>query len=1016
MDNRRANKAKLTPTLKGMSVRTKLRRLIGFILLLALLVPQFARGDQFTELLNGAQITAIVYDARREVVWFGTANRGLIKFDGKNLTPCDAQKSGFACNRIAALALDRDGDLWIGTIGFGVARFKIEQNVWEVYDTRNGLVHNNVRSIAAGPDGKVWFGTEISVGLFDGRQWYRYTTTHHARWDTMAMQWETLRTYAANEKRLSHDLVLAVAVDGPDKVWFGTRADISVLKGGCEWDTVSVGRKQVQAILVDRKGRKWFGTQANGVYKLSADDKTFELTPSRFPACVQGEIKAIFNDDDGNIWFGTDDGAPRLDPISMTWRCATGNADFDRKQIQAIAADEDGNLWFGSFASEDVTKYAANWFSFSATTDSGLQKLRIVDIYAMARDSTDQVWIGTGGGIARYDSAGWKSKAILPNPFDQGNRVNAIGVTMDNTVWLCTRGVGVIRVDSLGNLIERLTVTESGGKLLNDVVLAIAIDKINKQIWFGTRNEGLSRLHLDDSNKPVWETPIPIQEVLCGNQVKTDINAIAIDKQGRVWCGTPRGVSVYDGNTWQCFTPVSTNGGLLEDNISSIRVDQNSGRVWIGTSGGGASSYFNGKWDRKVNTTNGLPDDFVQDILVFGDPAEVWFATSGGVSCLNAAGALTTYKISDGLIDNEVTRLIDVPRRREIWFGTAQDGVTRYRRPQKAPNTQILNEFDVVTQTELIYRFSGNDLNTSDRLLRYSYKLAPEDTAWSPYTSDDFARIKITRNGPHTFYVKAIDKDKHEDPSPATDFFYKITPDTGSFTSSTDKSGVHKLDSVKITLYWPPYQLADTMKVTITPVHPDSLQNKPAVLAYDFTPYQTDIRKKGVILSFEFPGAADQIYSIQRERDGNGRPNFAVLGGTQAIAKGRVTLTTAIDQFGRYAVRVKESVADSSGALAVVKVNAQPRIFSPAGGGHGLQTTVSFKLDRDAPVRLQVYNLAGRLVKTIWNEPMRAGVNAVAWDGRDSHGEVCPTGLYIITLESNGFQAPPKPAKVMVMN
>jgi len=43
------------------------------------------------------------------------------------------------------------------------------------------------------------------------------------------------------------------------------------------------------------------------------------------------------------------------------------------------------------------------------------------------------------------------------------------------------------------------------------------------------------------------------------------------------------------------------------------------------------------------------------------------------------------------------------------------------------------------------------------------------------------------------------------------------------------------------------------------------------------------------------------------------------------------------------------------------------------------------------------------------------GTDALA-PGRDRDGRLCSTGLYVIILESEGFDSPPKSVKVMVLN
>jgi photosystem II stability/assembly factor-like uncharacterized protein len=67
-----------------------------------------------------------------------------------------------------------------------------------------------------------------------------------------------------------------------------------------------------------------------------------------------------------------------------------------------------------------------------------------------------------------------------------------------------------------------------------------------------------------------------------------------------------------------------------------------------------------------------------------------------------------------------------------------------------------------------------------------------------------------------------------------------------------------------------------------------------------------------------------------------------------------------------------------------------------------LGTSTSFSLDRPGPVRLQVWDASGRLVRTLVETEMEAGPHAVPWNGLDSHGRPVAAGLYLYGLDTEG--------------
>lgn len=92
---------------------------------------------------------------RNGVVWVGTWGAGLARFDGKkwrNFTMAD----GMPGNHIFALHEDPTGKLWIGTNN-GLASF--EGDKVKVLTTADGLFSNIIFSMATGPDGSKWLGS-----------------------------------------------------------------------------------------------------------------------------------------------------------------------------------------------------------------------------------------------------------------------------------------------------------------------------------------------------------------------------------------------------------------------------------------------------------------------------------------------------------------------------------------------------------------------------------------------------------------------------------------------------------------------------------------------------------------------------------------------------------------------------------------------------------------------------------------------------------------------------------------
>jgi len=106
---------------------------------------------------------------------------GLAKFDGTNWSRYDVSPS----NVVKAIAIDDQGNKWIGTIAYpyypfpsgGLAKF--DGVNWTVYQTSNsGLPNNNVWAIFIDREGNKWIGTEGGLAKFDDFSWAVYNTSN----------------------------------------------------------------------------------------------------------------------------------------------------------------------------------------------------------------------------------------------------------------------------------------------------------------------------------------------------------------------------------------------------------------------------------------------------------------------------------------------------------------------------------------------------------------------------------------------------------------------------------------------------------------------------------------------------------------------------------------------------------------------------------------------------------------------------------------------------------------------
>jgi hypothetical protein len=73
-----------------------------------------------------------------------------------------------------------------------------------------------------------------------------------------------------------------------------------------------------------------------------------------------------------------------------------------------------------------------------------------------------------------------------------------------------------------------------------------------------------------------------------------------------------------------------------------------------------------------------------------------------------------------------------------------------------------------------------------------------------------------------------------------------------------------------------------------------------------------------------------------------------------------------------------------------------PNPFNPT-------TNIEFAIPQHETVKLEVYDILGRLVTTLANSDMPAGTYKVIWNGKDSNGLSVASGLYLYRLQAGSF-------------
>lgn len=154
-----------------------------------------------------------------------------------------------------------------------------------------------------------------------------------------------------------------------------------------------------------------------------------------------------------------------------------------------------------------------------------------------------------------------------------------------------------------------------------------------------------------------------------------------------------------------------------------------------------------------------------------------------------------------------------------------------------------------------------------------------------------------------------------------------------------------------------------------------------AALWHDRMVQPAAVPRRRVDATFPFPFAAIQD------------PQSKVGISARALLLGEL-----LDEFGHELPPGPVTPADPTPRWTFDLAAPHPNPFNPA-------TSLRFQLPADGPASLRLFDLRGRVVRTLVSGRLAAGDHRLEWDGRDSAGERVASGIYLAVLEAGPHRA-----------
>jgi signal transduction histidine kinase/ligand-binding sensor domain-containing protein len=319
--------------------------------------------------------------------------------------------------------------------------------------------------------------------------------------------------------------------------------------------------------------------------------------------------------------------------------------------VQAVTQTSDGYLWIGSLGG--LVRFDGVRFTvFDPGNTPGLRDARIL---ALCPGRDGSLWIGTAsGGVARLAGGVIQPFGAAAASGDRSLKyVRSLYEASDGSLWVGTSGGGVRRFRD-GRRVAGEEPASPG-----HTVTAILEDR-RGNLWFGT-TEGLAMLQGTRMVRYDAGAALPHPYVY----------AIFEDRAGTIWVGTRGGLTrIKDGVP----TTLTRKNGFPAEAARTMWEDRH-GNLWVGTLGQGLLR-MNGEGFASFAGQDGLSNDHV--ICLHEDrEGSLWAGTQKGLNRLKDV-RFTSYTTHDGLSHDSVNSLLRT-RDDSVWVGTDGGGLDRIK-------------------------------------------------------------------------------------------------------------------------------------------------------------------------------------------------------------------------------------------------------------------------------------------------------------------------------------------------
>lgn len=373
----------------------------------------------------------------------------------------------------------------------------------------------------------------------------------------------------------------------------------------------------------------------------------------------QNSVHCIYQDSDGKLWLGTQDGLNSFDGRNFKHYKynAADSTTISDQFVLSITEDAKGFLWVGTRSG--LNRFNKRTGKFERIYLNANERNIIGSTYShLAANAAKEIVVPRGNASAIVNGQGKLVKT--------DSSISSLAFPVydkDNKLWgfnqkgeLCTAVVN--------NTTVQITVIAK----LPAAILSVkyrcfaAADGI---VWCYPAGIAAGTIFFYNSNTKQW-----LHNTI---NLPSPVNHILVDKNGTGWLSTLTGLFIVTGKTniQKISTPVSFNNELPAGNILCTYQDSQN-NIWAGSANGGFA-YYNPDFDNYSLLTTSTANEAVTAVADANDGMR-WLGSASGLYRMKKTGS-TAFTVAEKLFTgSRITACIKDPQN-NIWTAVQNEGL-----------------------------------------------------------------------------------------------------------------------------------------------------------------------------------------------------------------------------------------------------------------------------------------------------------------------------------------------------